>query len=374
MIKISVLCSCLAVILTLGRVDAQGANTRLIGKVFTQADTLVLVETHKDFRYNGYLIPVLPDSTFAFELRRAGAVTAYELMILNEVRSGGWKPARFFNDSDTISFKLYGLEENGEDVIRGSHLVDKRDRYQAARYQKFYRAFEGAYQKLDKAERDEERATGLARIDSLEKEMTAWQHGYLSSEPDLLGLSEHLTQLKKVHPDSSLHHLADYHKFWMGVFPDHPLAVYANGLFERNFGVGNPYVNFSIAHADHAMELATVVGANRFVLLDLWSPWCGPCIRKSRKVEEAYDTLKQHGLAVVSVCGGVKNDAAFDNAVKKFAYPWAVYPEISDENDIWALYGVSYSGGAQFLIDRSGVIVAKDPSVDEIIRLIGQED
>ena len=46
------------------------------------------------------------------------------------------------------------------------------------------------------------------------------------------------------------------------------------------------------------------------------------------------------------------------SSIDKYNYPWKTYIEISDKNRIWEKYGISNSGGAQFLINKDGIIVA----------------
>jgi PAS domain-containing protein len=48
-----------------------------------------------------------------------------------------------------------------------------------------------------------------------------------------------------------------------------------------------------------------------------------------------------------------------------------VYPEVSDAQKIWRKYGFESGGGGQILINGDGIIVAVNPSVEEILSLTG---
>ena len=69
---------------------------------------------------------------------------------------------------------------------------------------------------------------------------------------------------------------------------------------------------------------------------------------------------------------GLSQDCTKLQALKKYNYPWTSYLEISDENKIWEKYGISNGGGAQYLIDRTGLIIAVNPSLDEIATFFDQ--
>jgi len=53
-------------------------------------------------------------------------------------------------------------------------------------------------------------------------------------------------------------------------------------------------------------------------------------------------------------------------AIEKDKYPWENLVELNDAGKIWVKYGIGNSGGAVFLIDENGNIVANNPSTEEI--------
>lgn len=44
--------------------------------------------------------------------------------------------------------------------------------------------------------------------------------------------------------------------------------------------------------------------------------------------------------------------------------------ELNGEHGVWYKYGVSNSGGGTFLVDREGKIIAKNPTADEVRKIL----
>ena len=49
------------------------------------------------------------------------------------------------------------------------------------------------------------------------------------------------------------------------------------------------------------VKLSDYVGKGKYILLDFWSPWCGPCRREMPKIKAVYDKYKGDKFDVVSI-------------------------------------------------------------------------
>jgi len=98
----------------------------------------------------------------------------------------------------------------------------------------------------------------------------------------------------------------------------------------------------------------------KYVLLDFWASWCGPCRRENPNVVKAYQTYKDKGFTVLGV--SLDRDGDRDKwlaAIEKDGLPWTQVSDLKAwENEAAKLYEVN-AIPMNFLIDPNGKIIAK---------------
>lgn len=73
--------------------------------------------------------------------------------------------------------------------------------------------------------------------------------------------------------------------------------------------VGQPYTDFSCKNAaGETIALSSLTGPGRWVLLDFWATWCGPCCREIPYLKEAYAAFSGRGFSIYAV--SIDHDAA----------------------------------------------------------------
>lgn len=97
----------------------------------------------------------------------------------------------------------------------------------------------------------------------------------------------------------------------------------------------------------------------KYILLDFWAAWCGPCRKENPNVVEAYQKYKEKGFDVFGVSLD-RTKEAWVKAIEKDNLTWTHVSDLIYWKSVpAALYGVR-AIPANFLISPEGIIIAKN--------------
>ena len=108
------------------------------------------------------------------------------------------------------------------------------------------------------------------------------------------------------------------------------------------------------------VALSSLAGPGRWVLLDFWATWCGPCCREIPYLKEAYAAFSGRGFAIYAV--SIDHDAArWQRFLAENDLPWTnvLSSGCGKQSPAAAMYGIRFIP-SNFLISPDGVIVARN--------------
>lgn len=130
--------------------------------------------------------------------------------------------------------------------------------------------------------------------------------------------------------------------------------------------VGQQFVDFTMKDPQgNDVSLSDYAGKGKYVLIDFWAAWCGPCRREMPNVVAAYNKYKNQGFEVV----GVSLDETHEEWVKGIKDLNMTWPQMSDLQywkspvvDLYAFRGIPHT----VLLDKDGKIIEKNLTGDAL--------
>ncbi|SHE40727.1 TlpA disulfide reductase family protein [Pedobacter caeni] len=134
--------------------------------------------------------------------------------------------------------------------------------------------------------------------------------------------------------------------------------IEASLAFSKRGAVGQHLADFTQNDpSGKPISLSSFKG--KYVLVDFWAAWCGPCRAENPNVLKAYNEFSARGFTILGVSLD-ENLEKWKKAIEDDKLPWTQVSDLKGwKNEVSTYFGIR-SIPANYLINAEGIIVAKN--------------
>lgn len=374
-----------------------------------EASWLVLAPASDDVRINKTLIVPVRNGRFEYTLT-TDEILAYNLVPGIDILRGSWMSSIFFSEGGDVHIEIPADDEMRATLpIHGGSLTQHFCDLTESRYRHILQS--GINQLEDSLDRTRSMCTPeyyaltdfldqhhgnitesqqdsifklmqrlnendmvnseagkkyMALEEKVYKEAALISDKFIKNDTTLVGLYMIYEKMKFNTPDLQ-DFLPVFNSRYKNRFPNHKYTKALLALLnDESATVGHKVPDFTAPDLDGNDHTLSRLIDGKVALVDLWASWCGPCRRHSIAMIPVYEKWKDRGFTVVGVARENTDTNAMRKAIEQDGYPWVNLVELNDSAHIWERYGASNAGGIQVLVGKDGMVVAVNPTPEQV--------
>lgn len=411
--------TCILLLLTILVISCSSVENKCTitgGIIGRKTNTLLLFKASKFPVYEAE-IPITNNSfTYSFNFRQP---EVYLLILKDEFKKGSMRETPFFAEAGKIRFTINSDKDLKGSEVKGHQLNDAMIEYYRVLKDKFFdlalkykdsvnamyrngTVFTKDFQALQDAARktndpaareqlmSEERVLKSAGLmynpkaqkfiqkqDSILNKERLWEFEYIDKNTSLLSLYLFMNRMKEISTDNGWKAVDDALvkrvqaniDRYTRAFPEHPYGLIVKNTLDglSNIHFGGKMIDFNASDVKgDSLSLSGCIKGNKLTLLNFWSTWSASTIKTNKEMIPVYKEFKDKGFEIVGITQGFGKTDELVSFIQKANYPWKNLIDKDNKSGVWEKYNLSYQSGGTFLINSSGVILAINPTADDV--------
>lgn len=153
------------------------------------------------------------------------------------------------------------------------------------------------------------------------------------------------------------------------IFSRNPLFIKVSQLIAGHKftqpGIKLPDIALPDTTLKNIVHIKKVLARNKYVLIDFWASWCGPCRANNPQLKEMYARYKGRKFEIAGI--SLDNDPGkWKEAVVKDATNWIHISDLKGWENKYALLFNVQSIPSYMLVDSAGTLILKTSKIKEI--------
>lgn len=239
--------------------------------------------------------------------------------------------------------------------VTGSSIQDEADAFEKS-IQDITDQESPLYQKWGKVS-EEEQAALEKKIDDLRMQRRESARQYIAAHPNSA------FSVSKVADRAVMGEYSEVHKLYDLLSSHAKQTTAGKKIAERMIllkrsAIGQPMLNFTQNNTEgKPVHFSDFKG--KYVFVDFWASWCGPCRAENPNVLKAYNKYKEENFTVIGVSLD-EDGEKWKKAIKEDGMPWTQVSDLKGwQNEVSTYYGIR-GIPSTLLVNPEGKIIAKN--------------